>query len=822
MSPKFFKQKREENIKLKEVCSNCRKPVAATSSSSETDLNNCCCQAAEPGCLATTEQTLAPVTIEQPKAQTVDLGERYEVLEVIGYGGMGTVYRAKDKILGKEFAVKVLKDELAADESAIKRFEQEANAASDLTHLNMLAVYGHGKTPAGSHYIVMDLLEGESLAQLLKREGSLDANRAINISIQVCHALAHAHMKGLVHRDLKPSNIMLVKSGSSADLVKVLDFGIAKLMPGQKRETLNLTQTGEIFGSPSYMSPEQCLGCSQDARSDIYSLGCMMYEMIVGRPPLVGKNPIQTVAKHLNEDPPSLSKVVPSAQIPRGLEETIMRCLEKDTEQRYQSMDHLAADLQLIASGLTPKQKKKKAKKPIDLLSAPLLAIYISVSMLLGYFGQELVQKCIPIFWLSILSMYFWRWLASKREVESSPQEKWKRALIWSFFCAFTLLTPAVAVSIFNVELPFNSEITFLYNLLMICLVTFAIPITAFGWFLAWALSIAGASKKLRRTILSLLILVPVASTIFARAQVAWIPFKISEMLVTHSDSKLACLLVPPADVLRNISITLNPEFSNAYFARGERNRLERTADAVNDLTKAFDLTKSGNTSRDSLQAEQALRMILQIHVDAKQYDLALKDLTFLSNTGSKNNSSFWNPSDYYTRAKCYEKLKLYKNALADYSKAISRQIYRAYGDRARLNAKLGNYEQALSDYSTSIELQPELRATRAGRAALFMKLGKKALAMNDYKEIVSRPIGIVPLNEPLRHKVLSDSIPIGIIPSNEPLKHEVLTNMYYAAIAFDALGDKTKADTLFEMLKKNGFTRPADDEELDTAESFY
>src|SRR5277367_6327821 len=325
MSTSPLKAKQKNSTKLFEACERCGKPKEGNFGGTITRwfFRSVTCERA----VNDPVNSYALATVSSPEQGTakspssngedqapeacIDLGDRYEILETIGQGGMGTVYRLKDKVLDKEFAVKVLRDDFATDPSAIKRFEQEADAASQLTHHNILATYGRGSTASGAQYILMDLLEGESLAQLLKRETRLDAARVIDISTQICDALAHAHMKGLIHRDLKPSNIMLTNCDETSATVKVLDFGIAKLKATSNRETQNLTETGDLFGSPSYMSPEQCLGFAVDARSDIYSLGCMMYEMLSGQPPFSGKNPIQTVIQHLNDEPLSLAKRLP-------------------------------------------------------------------------------------------------------------------------------------------------------------------------------------------------------------------------------------------------------------------------------------------------------------------------------------------------------------------------------------------------------------------------------------------------------------------------------------------------------------------------------
>ncbi|PWT96634.1 MAG: hypothetical protein C5B53_09245 [Candidatus Melainabacteria bacterium] len=271
----------------------------------------------------------------------------YEVVERVGSGGMGVVYKAKHKSLDKTVAVKFLHTELAADPVNVKRFQIEARAASSLTHANLAAVYEYGTTASGAPYLVMDYLEGSGLDQILKREGFLVQERFFSIFGQVCDALIHAHYKQIVHRDLKPSNIMILKQEDGSEFVKLVDFGIARVLQQSAKDGSRLTQTGEVIGSPVYMSPEQCLGLELDARSDIYSLGVVMYEALAGVPPFQGDNSIQIIVGHVNQKPRSIRKLRPDFNISPELEDLVMRTLEKDPAQRYQSVQELALDLEL-------------------------------------------------------------------------------------------------------------------------------------------------------------------------------------------------------------------------------------------------------------------------------------------------------------------------------------------------------------------------------------------------------------------------------------------------------------------------------------------
>ena len=265
------------------------------------------------------------------------LGDRYEIRSTLGRGGMATVYEGRDRVLDRPVAIKVLAEKYAGDDKFVTRFQREAKAAAGLNHQNIVSVFDTGDTD-GEHYIVMELIEGETLADLLSREGPLSSGRAARIAAQVANALQAAHERGFVHRDVKPANVMLSGSGD----VKVMDFGIARAATDD-----TLTQTGMIMGTASYLSPEQSRGDSVDHRSDIYSLGCVLYEMVAGRPPFSGASPVSVAYMHVNEAPPPPSSLVPS--IPTDLESVIMRSLEKDPARRLPSAE---AFRQALTSGV--------------------------------------------------------------------------------------------------------------------------------------------------------------------------------------------------------------------------------------------------------------------------------------------------------------------------------------------------------------------------------------------------------------------------------------------------------------------------------------
>lgn len=257
---------------------------------------------------------------------------------------MASVYKVYDQELGRTFAAKLMNSELAGEAVALRRFADEAEAACSMTHGNIAAVYSHGLTHENVPFLCMDYLEGETLADMLNREGKLEPLRAVGIFQQICEALVHAHMKGIVHRDLKPGNIFVTSSADGVEVVKLVDFGVAKLQY-RGEDSTKLTHTGALIGSPFYMSPEQCRGEKQDLRSDIYSLGCVMYHALTGQPPFAGINSVKVILQQVKEAPKPFALKDSGDDVLLSLQACIMRCLAKEAGDRYQTADELLAAL---------------------------------------------------------------------------------------------------------------------------------------------------------------------------------------------------------------------------------------------------------------------------------------------------------------------------------------------------------------------------------------------------------------------------------------------------------------------------------------------
>jgi len=281
---------------------------------------------------------------------------RYQIIGVIGRGGMGVVYKAVHIAMNQVVALKVLSRAMTGDDTYVQRFYQEARASSRLKHPNTIRVFDFGRAEEGHLYIAMEYLDGETLSNLLKREGALPPRRALNIAKQVAKSLAEAHAQGLVHRDLKPDNVFLTRVYGEEDFVKVLDFGIAKFLESSP-DYERLTIVGGVIGTPAYVSPEQGLGKTLDGRSDLYSLGVILYEMLCGSPPFKAETPIATIMRHIHEEPPPLTYYKPDLVIPASVRDLVFWLLEKDRTKRpaspeivVQTIDRVLLELPVVES----------------------------------------------------------------------------------------------------------------------------------------------------------------------------------------------------------------------------------------------------------------------------------------------------------------------------------------------------------------------------------------------------------------------------------------------------------------------------------------
>lgn len=351
-------------------------------------------------------QSNTPTSTPQSAASDFDeyitkLPTQYYVEQRVSIGGMGAIYKAENRFTKRQCAIKVMRPDLLGDAEKLLRFRLEAEAASKLAHPNICGVYDFGITDGNMPYLVIDWIDGITLTKKVERDGPLDIHEAENIFLQVLSALGHAHDKKVVHRDLKPDNIMLTRDHQSGKtIVHLVDFGIAKVLDDNTNlmESDGLTKTGTVVGTPMYMSPEQARGKEIDGRSDLYSLGCVMYFAFTGKPPFYGDSLVDVLYKHLYSDPPEID---PKYKVPHDHRFIVMKVLQKKPEDRYQTAAAMAADLMKRTTGATveikasqlPSQKKQKLKKAIAIACfIGGFAIMYAISMGL----QGLMDKLAP------------------------------------------------------------------------------------------------------------------------------------------------------------------------------------------------------------------------------------------------------------------------------------------------------------------------------------------------------------------------------------------------------------------------------------------
>ncbi|MBZ0238992.1 MAG: serine/threonine protein kinase, partial [Deltaproteobacteria bacterium] len=272
---------------------------------------------------------------------------RYEILARIGEGGMGVVYKAKQVSIDRVIAIKVLNPQMAADQQWVQRFANEARACSRLQHPNTIRMFDFGQSQDGRYFLTMEFLDGQVLRTAIQ-QGPMAPNRVAKILIQCCASLAEAHAIGIIHRDIKPDNVFLLNMAGSPDFVKLLDFSVAKLL--QENDRMK-TQAGVVFGTPQYMSPEQGRGLPLDARSDLYALGILGYEMLTGRVPFNDDNPMTVLQMHLRSELPPLPP-----NVSPGIASVVRKALEKDPARRYQSAGEMMQHCQQVFAELNQGQ----------------------------------------------------------------------------------------------------------------------------------------------------------------------------------------------------------------------------------------------------------------------------------------------------------------------------------------------------------------------------------------------------------------------------------------------------------------------------------
>jgi len=321
---------------------------------------------------------------------------RYQVIEELGHGGMGRVYKVQDTDIKEKVALKLLRPEIALDKETVERFSNELKLARKISHRNVCRMFDLGKAE-GTTFITMEYVPGEDLKKLIRKTGQLGTGRAVSIAKQICEGLAEAHHLGIAHRDLKPQNIMVDEDGNA----RIMDFGIARSLSAK-----SITGAGVMIGTPEYMSPEQVEGKEVDQRSDIYSLGVILFEMVTGRVPFEGDTPLTIAVKHKSERPRNPREL--NTQIPEGLSRVILKCLEKDKGKRYQTAEDLHADLEQVEQGL-PTTERIVAKR------RPMTSRQITVT----FSAKKLIIPAIALLALVAVGLLLWRIIPSNKAAPS-------------------------------------------------------------------------------------------------------------------------------------------------------------------------------------------------------------------------------------------------------------------------------------------------------------------------------------------------------------------------------------------------------------------
>jgi serine/threonine protein kinase/Flp pilus assembly protein TadD len=349
-------------------------------------------------------------TMEAPKEELTrgtTFADRYEIIEELGKGGMGKVYRVEDKKLEQEIALKLIKPEIAKDKKTIERFRNELRTARNIRHKNVCGMYDLGETE-GAYFITMEYVRGEDLKSFIHRSGQLAVGTAVRIAKQVCEGLSEAHKLGVVHRDMKSNNIMIDKEGN----VRIMDFGIARSLVGK-----GITGAGVMIGTPEYMSPEQVEGKEVDQRSDIYSVGIILYEMVTGQVPFEGDTPFTVGMKHKGETPKDPKEL--NSQTPEDLSHVILRCLEKDKEKRYQSTGEVRSELENIEKGIPATERVVPRQKPLT-----------SREITVTFGLRKLLIPAVVVIALAVVSIVIWRLFPSQERLPI-PQDKPSLAVMY-------------------------------------------------------------------------------------------------------------------------------------------------------------------------------------------------------------------------------------------------------------------------------------------------------------------------------------------------------------------------------------------------------
>lgn len=672
------------------------------------------------------------------QARSPNFTEPYEILEFLGQGGMGRVYKVKHKETGAIFAVKVLLDDLAKDKESVKRFLQEASSNSKLNHPHIATIYEASKTADGQPFLLLDFADGENLSKCLER-GKLSDSAVIKIFHQIAETLKYAHEQGIIHRDLKPSNI-IIKGDTNLEspTVKLVDFGLAKVMPSRSgaRDTQDLTSTGDIFGTPSYMSPEQCMGFKSDHRTDIYSLGCLIYAAATGTPPFKADNPIQVVIKQLNDMPPRWS----SGRIAVGVEAIVFKCLEKDPYARYQSAAEILKDLdqhiagkkiRSVPSGQAPKAILSGSQAATLVGETIALCVYwimISAVFLIKITGVSVALLPVSLFLLV-------RHLR-KHGLGGSNWKQWRLLSIVSyFFLALTGIPVFLGQFAFCDSFPpsfsYLVAVSLALHLALICICE-GINIGAFFFSKPQPLNL---KKVCRQAAIAPAIILALVTVNIGGFSVVYpnLPGSLTGGTFSYGKRHVIPLSI--------VAKAIDPRCASAYHNLAEEYiKLDQPQKALSCLNEGIKLTLGNSKARLLGMRSETLLREGQLQPALADAEEVLK----LEEDGSYR--SGWSEADAHQQIGDVKlAMKEFEDARSHYEKAA--ELYPAmfksefYENRAIARLKTGDKNGAIEDikYVTSSSEQTYYDPEKfVALALIYENCGQRELAIQGYQQIIS------------------------------------------------------------------------------------
>lgn len=699
-----------------------------------------------------------------------DLGGEYKVLQILGSGGMSTVYKAMNVQTGSIVAIKVISALLAKDKATLKRFEKESEALINLDDPELINIYGSSLTADGAPYLVMEYIEGESLAELLSRE-KIDPQRALSLSIEICRLLTRAHKHSIIHRDIKPSNIMVtnlaidetdkpIQGLGKIEQVRIVDFGIARMVDSTTGNTTSLTQTGAIFGTPKYMSPEQCKTNQEvDHRADIYSFGCLMYELLTGKPPFSGDNPVQVAIQHLNDPPEPFAKKSKDKTL-RRLEPIVLKCLEKDKQDRYQSTDQLLKDLERVKRGGTAavlwnpfRSTLMRAPRPSEVTETEIGALWtvflmtaswiaLGAGTLTGPEFRDSLSSSAQLmestmigffsFYTFLASIYILRFLS--RQYRFLRNNNWKMKTKDFWFMQTGVVSCMIAVSnsaLFSLmllalvdgvkgSLPFTILTSTVGSIFIVLVLLY--PITCLHVPFTEKLKWMNQEISIKQSALQLLSLILVATAAFviccfARPQVAAGVLNYSATAVTPTETK------PLARALYQASMKLDSEGKFAPAAIANLDYMSK------DYKSALGVLNDAVASNPNYAPFLLHRA--QVHEKLHNVKASFDDLNTVVAMKEKAQKE---QDKRFAEEKKREKGKSTEDKV-EVSNADPNNVWMISMDdllslRAKLHTDQNRYDDAIKDYAEAIQVNPK-------NAAMFRNRGSIYLAKKDYKQAI-------------------------------------------------------------------------------------